>query len=348
MIHGVRVSGTAKATKREAQRELDKEIARHLSKPHGSELPLADYAYECLNGPYQEGPDKLAPSAWILEEMIYRTRIETSNLGTMPLCNIEPEHISAWQASLNISPSSVNRYVQFLRKLLNRAENEGLILRSPCRGVKNLKVEEPIVIILTEEEEKDLFALSMTERTRLGIRLMLHGLRRSETCGLRHEDFDGEGINIWRQHQDLKGKRMTRALKTKASYNWVPVDNELRAILGAKKEGFVLAQRNGEPMSPNELYRDFRDAIKGTKFMAMRTQDGRIASLAPHDLRATFAMRLIEKGNDPRTVAEMTRHSVEMLIKVYNRSRRELKLKALQSIRPTHPDFNPAEAIQIQ
>jgi integrase len=55
-----------------------------------------------------------------------------------------------------------------------------------------------------------------------------------------------------------------------------------------------------------------------------------LEGLKPYDLRHTAAMRLLQR-TDLRTAAEIMRHSPQMLLEKYARSRRELKLQAIAS-----------------
>lgn len=341
-VKGVRVSSTTEPSKSMALGSLRRAIAE-LDRPQDERtIPtLADFVYDQLNGPLQKGPEKLAPTTWSLYETIYRTRLENHPTGFTPIDAVSRQDVEEWRDGLGVAPRSTNRYLSLVRMMLGRAKDQGYISVNPCDGVKGFDTVEAQVLTLSAAQVDKLLKLPMTERMERALRLCLHGLRRAEACGLRYEDFDGEGIWIKRQSQDIGGSvSVRRALKTKASGAWLPVDAQLKKLL-AGGEGYVLATESGKSMSPRNLARDFATLIHETEFARIETDEGTFA-LTLHDLRATFGMRLLEAGVDIRTAAEMMRHSPEMLVKIYARSRRDLKKEAMQRLSAqNHPINHP-------
>jgi integrase/recombinase XerD len=111
-------------------------------------------------------------------------------------------------------------------------------------------------------------------------------------------------------------------LKTKARKGWVAADDELKALMAEKKDGYVLSGIEGQPLEPGNLRRTFAGMVKGTKY----------EKLTPYDLRHTFAMRLLEEGVDVKTAAELMRHSVEVFLRRYVRSDKARKIAAMKKI----------------
>jgi integrase len=144
-------------------------------------------------------------------------------------------------------------------------------------------------------------------------------------CGLRYEDFDGEGIWPKRQRQRLRKLKVLERerLKTKQRKGWVAIDEELQALLSERTSGYVLENDRGGAMETGNLRRTFTGMVKGTKFQGMK----------PYDLRHTFGMRLIEAGVDVRTAAEMMRHTPEVFLRRYVRSDKERKLDAIRKLK---------------
>lgn len=120
---------------------------------------------------------------------------------------------------------------------------------------------------------------------------------------------------------EVNGKQIIREATKTGKTRWVPVNADLRKAMGEGK-GYVLASRNGSPMRPRNLARDWEKLTKGTEF----------EPLTLHDLRSTFGTLLLEHGVDVRTASEMMGHSPAMLAAIYARSRKDLKQNALTRV----------------
>jgi integrase len=204
------------------------------------------------------------------------------------------------QASSGPASNPVARYKGFLSGVLERAKRvDQLILENLAHALSPLPAEESDFRILDEEEIGALLQLARKQRLpgpdgvfaanrlELAVRVMLHGLGPAEACGLRIEDFDGEGLQISRQAYRVEGEgvKVRSQLKTKRRKAWIPVNKELAELLASLrhegKAGFVLGTRAGTPMETGNLRRAFAGMVKGTELEGLR----------PYDLRHTAAMR---------------------------------------------------------
>lgn len=237
-------------------------------------------------------------------------KVEGTRLGKKLPSSITPKDVDAWADSLGLAPRTTRNYVNAVKQMMALA---GFPIK-----INQPKLRESKQVILTEEECAELLGADMPDTVRPIVQLaLLCGLRRSEIAGLRHEDRDGDGIYIKRAVVRSTGAIVVKETKTASSEAWIPLPKPLEWIGSGK--GFVIGGEK-DPLSPSVLDDRWRRWKKGTKF----------AKVGLHDLRATFGMNLLTAGVDVRTAAELMRHDPTMLLKVYTRSRRDLKREAMK------------------
>lgn len=268
--------------------------------------------------------DDLAPRTHDLYQRVYDNYILGQPIAKLPLAAVTAEHIDEWKEHLKtkLSDTSTQRYMQFVAAQFRYAKRRKMIAENPFDSVDLPSREKVTKTVLSKGKLNAFLKLPWNPRMRIAVKLMSHGLRKSEACGLKHEDFDGEGITVQRQAIEVAGELQILPLKTAGSYRWVPVDDELKKILAAKPEGWVLEGAKGKPLRGRTLHKWWHDTVKGTEF----------ADVTPHDLRSTFAMLLLEANADVRTAAEILGHSPAVLARIYARSRKEVKMAALAKI----------------
>ncbi len=337
MMDGRRVYGKPGNNKNEAKANLKAKL-EELNKPKIENDPnLATYYYE----QFSRLKSELAPTTYALYEIVYETRVRKDPLGGILLSELKPEHVQAWVDSLHdVLPSSRARYLQCVKAILQYAFKTRWIDSNPASPIKAGKIEEHFKEVLTRSEVNQLLAMEMSDRLRKGILLCLHGLRRAEACGLKYEDFDGEGVTIKRQALEVSGQLIIQNATKTGETRWVPVNEELRHIL-SKGTGWVLESATGQPLRPRNFAREWSLLVKGDSHAVRekKLKNNRpvrestvFAGLTLHDLRSTCGTLLLEGGVDVRTASEILGHSPAMLSKVYARSRKELKQAAMTKI----------------
>jgi site-specific recombinase XerD len=199
-----------------------------------------------------------------------------------------------------VSPATVNRELAFLKRVFQVAIGDGYADINPVRAVKMFKENNKRVRFLSETEEERLHAqLSQSDWSLVEFALQT-GLRQAEQFHLRWEniDFPSRTVTVTRSKSgELRRVRMndtvTRLLRDLAAYARGP---------------WVFPSRTRETSrdSQNFLHRSFLPALKRAGIENFRW----------HDLRHTFASRLVMAGVDLRTVQElMGHHSIEMTLR---------------------------------
>jgi len=237
------------------------------------------------------------------------------------LGQITPADIESYVARRvrNAAPATVNRELAFLKRIYNDAIANRRAEANPVRAVRMFKENNARVRFLAEEEVTQLQA-AMSEDSWSLVALALHtGLRQAEQFNLRceHVDFGTGLITIPRsKHGEVRR---------------VPMNDTVRGILlhlpSRAKSALVFPSRTGRtPMkADNFVLRAFKPALHRAG----------IANFRWHDLRHTFASRLVMKGVDLRTVQELMGHKTITMTLRYSHLSPQHQLEAVQRLNPT-------------
>ena len=134
------------------------------------------------------------------------------------------------------------------------------------------------------------------------------GLRIAEACTLQWSDFseDFSSVRIHSQliytNRKLEDFEISESMKTASSRSTLPVPSPLAQTLKEWKQDnpypLVICRENGSLWRPPVLRKNIKDAasVLGIRFH-------------PHMLRHTYITNLILAGADPKTAAELARHS---------------------------------------
>lgn len=223
-------------------------------------------------------------------------------IGRMRYDHLSPERIDEVLATLRragLSSSTCNRYRSFLSSVFTFAVNTNRIAANPVAKVKRFKENEPRVRWLTDDEEKQLRAALMDEpEHELELDLALHtGMRRGEQWGLRWQDVDME-----RGILSVRGKAGPR--KVRANSKAKAALEKLRSISGEME--YVIPDANRRK-SQRDWRRWFEAALKRAG----------IRNFHWHDLRHTFASRLVMNGRDISAVRELMGHKSIVMTQRY-------------------------------
>jgi integrase len=217
--------------------------------------------------------------------------------------------------------ATANRELAFLKRVFNVAITDGLVDANPVRAVRMLKENNARVRFLTEDEETRLRE-AMRDRYWPLVVVALHtGLRQGEQLGLcwEHVDF-ATGIITVRHSKSGDARRLPM--------NDVARET-LRGLAGRLPSPWVFPSRTGEsPLhAKNFLRRVFLPAVRGAGIENFRW----------HDLRHTFASRLVMAGVDLRTVQELLGHKTLAMTLRYSHLSPAHQLDAVQRLtrRPT-------------
>ena len=211
------------------------------------------------------------------------------------LDQIDVKLVERWQAkriNSGISPWSVKRDIAALRAMLSKAVEWGHLETHPLAALKAPQAPDNIRIrYLSKEEGKRLQAALEAKETPAYLRTIV---TLALNTGLRR----GELLKLDWSSVDLKAKLLTVTAQTAKSSKTrhVPLNKKALAALKTWKKPI---NRKGPVFGLGDIKKSWRTLLKLAEITDFRF----------HDLRHTFASRLVMAGIDLNTVRELLGHS---------------------------------------
>lgn len=222
-------------------------------------------------------------------------------IGTKELEAITPDDIQT--AIISAEETAGCRQAQLVYTLLHaafrRAVRSGHIRQSPVEAVDKPDHDGKQGRAI-EGADWQLLAPIIRESVAFSLACFA-GLRRGEVLGLRRGDIDLEAglIRIERQRVRVRGQLVTAPPKSSAGVRIVPISPELAPIL-TKAVRYLLPAAYLVPISPETLGRRWNTAQKAA---------GIKAPYRFHDLRHTYATRLVLEGINLRVLQYVIGHA---------------------------------------
>ena len=209
--------------------------------------------------------------------------------GNRKLNQINPfliEHYKS-QRKTEVKPATVNRELALLKYMFNLAIKWGRAGRNPMSSVKLFK-EDAVTMRVLSLDESDRLIDAADEDLRELIIVALHtGMRKGEILNLRWcmVDFRNGVVNV----------EKSKSGKTRL----IPMHRKVREILmDVERSGEYVFMKKGQPWK--DVRKPFERAVRRGEIVPRCTF---------HDLRHTFATRLVESNVDLVTVKEILGHS---------------------------------------
>ncbi|WP_047888569.1 tyrosine-type recombinase/integrase [Rhodococcus sp. ARP2] len=261
------------------------------------------------------------------------------NLGRLertPIGKVTPPDIRAWTHALQtgrpwvkgcdgLAQNTVDSFYGQLAGCMNQAVTDGLILKSPCKGVKKreqiVHAVAPVEVLTVDEiwrleaaaregKQGKGWVLKQPSLARMIIVGAATGLRAGEIAGvrIRSVDFLRKEMTISEQSKTATSEFEWAPLKTKGSRRVIPLPQfaidalaeELAENPSDDRSMPVFRTRNGNMWSSSTL---------GSSFKALRKRCGLDDAVTWHGLRHFYASSLIYSGASVKTVQERLGHS---------------------------------------
>lgn len=256
-------------------------------------------------------------------------------IGAMKVRDVKPENCQRILAQMaGLSNSMQSKVVATLRQIFECAEDNGLILRSPCARLKAGGERTKEKVPLTPEQCTALEDATRGTRAYLFIMIGLYaGLRREEICGLRWNDIDLKSkpprltVNNAVRFEGSKGI-FPSPLKTPAAHRTIPLPQKLADALREAKQGsksvFVIPATTGSHASIQTVKNlmgliDRRriqepekaptETDKQPKRRGPHVEQTLNFKVTPHLLRHTYITRLCQSGMDIKKIQYLAGHS---------------------------------------
>lgn len=208
--------------------------------------------------------------------------------GDTHLVDITPLLIEQYKTHRleSVSKATTNRELACLKHMFTMAIKWGYANINPVKAVRLFREPKYDFRILTKEEEKGLLDVSPLLLKSIIITALNTGMRKTEILRLTWDKVDFIRNNI-----------LVTQTKNDES-RFIPMNPYLKNTLLSlgRVSNYVFTYPNGEPVL----------SLKGSFYTALKKAG--IRGLRFHDLRHTFASRLVMKGMDLVTVKELLGH----------------------------------------
>ncbi len=259
--------------------------------------------------------------------------------------NITTDTIQRWVTDLTrdgMAPSTVAKCYYLLSSSMKAAHKAKVIDANPCKGVV-LPKPGPMPERYLDDSEISAIKASLTEFDQLIVDVLLGtGMRLGEAMGLHWENVDLKRKTIsveWAfdpVEQEMKapkdherrvipiGASLSQQLHRHLSHAGVgkPAPRPVRYPRSARvRSGLVLAHVQGRPFDPSNLRNRF-DASVRIAHVGKGKHRHSIGHVRLHDLRHTYASRLLESGIQIEEVSRLLGHaSITTTMRYAHRSR---------------------------
>lgn len=231
---------------------------------------------------------------------------------------LQIEKYRARRLESGASKSTVNRELALMKRMFNLAIDWGFTLENPVRKVRFFSEKDNLKErILTREEEPRLLSLCKGHLKAVVLIALNTGMRLGEILGLRWSQVD-------------LGRGQIRIERTKSGLDrLVPINSVLQGVFSGLRgengqSGFVFFNPStGKPLT--RVRKSFTTACRKAKICGLRF----------HDLRHTFASRLVEAGIDLITIKELLGHSSVTITERYTHPNHGLKRVAVDLLTQT-------------
>lgn len=247
--------------------------------------------------------------------------------------DIERREVESFQASRRAllrkdgrprAHSTINREVEALRRLLNKAVRWGMLGKNPASQLNLLPEPRGRTRFLTLDEAKRLLEATSRHLRPIIVCALETGMRRSEILGLRWSDVDMKTRTIYLGDTKNGESRL------------VPVSNRLYAVLSGLPRrlgsdhvftGEPKIGKTGKPF--HDVRTSFENACRRAGIEGFRF----------HDLRHTAASHMAMAGVPLRTIGEILGHKTAAMTERYAHMTPEHKRNAVESL----PDWEAGE-----
>ncbi|MBY0755067.1 site-specific integrase [Clostridium sardiniense] len=258
----------------------------------------------------------------------YKVCLNNFSLDNILVSNLTIAHVQKCINDLinTVSPSTLNGKITIFKSMMNFAKKQYNI---PIIDMSNLdtptiKKDTSRRALSENESDKILEFYSKSNNTDYFITTLLGltcGCRVGEIMGLTWKDIDfkNNSININKQWQKKKdGKFGFTTVKSKNSNRTIPLPSTTKNIL--------INLKNALPLNLDQRL-IYSSSLNGLT-VNLNKQLRKNFNTCIHELRHTYATKLISNGLDFKTAAYILGHDVEQTMRVYSHVTNEMYNKA--------------------
>lgn len=288
--HSEKVGPKGLAKKRYMQRKTEVAEGRYFPVQRGGQVLIDDLIEDYKKATARRGTSIMRTDSG------YRRVLAT--FGGRRADAIGARDVEEWRDELSetLSAASVAHHLTMLRAIFNRAIRDGKVKTSPTRAVEWPEENNARVRWLSTEEEGALRS-SLSPWLRPLLTFGIHtGMRLGEILALRWADVDvGSGSVHVRESKSGLGRRL-------------PLNETAKGLLAEFRDTNGLVFQRDCNALRMKINREFRRAAKAAA----------VPNVHIHDLRHTFASRLVMEGVDLYTVQMLLGHKTARMTQRYS------------------------------
>lgn len=255
---------------------------------------------------------------------VYGIRIRIRSIraafGDRVASTVQASEIRRWLVDMGKKAATLNRYRSVLSSVYRHAKEEGYVSVNPVRDLKQFRVELPHPRWMRPTEEKAILAVlrkwilecpKSHKLTRLYLECHPHELTLALGTGLRKRN---QYALRWDEHVDLHARQFhlpPSMVKTRKPLDLPMIDSVYSALVDlerirAEVAGLKDTEQEGVRMVDDGrvfLMRENREWWKAAR------DEAKVKNLRWHDLRHTFATRLVQNGVHLSVVQKLCGHS---------------------------------------
>ncbi len=236
-------------------------------------------------------------SVWRDKQLYTRIAPQFGHMLIKEVTRLQVQQFQRKLSAEGLSPATVNHHLQLMRRLLNLAVEWAFLDRNVLQRIKLLHVDNRREAFLTESQVVDLVEVLKTDDNRLVCMIVLFllstGARLREGLSVEWDHLDIENA-IWKIPGSNSKSKRTKHIPLSDSALWA-----LKAV----------ARREGSPFV-------FASPVTGKAFTGisrtwykLRRKAGLPSNFRIHDLRHSFASRLVSAGESLYVVQQMLGHA---------------------------------------
>lgn len=319
LVNGTRIREVVKNAqdRSDAVLHLQERVSAFFSGDHKGIDKKKPFKFAELAERYLQDYSKVMKKSFMSDYYIVNAHLKPF-FGEFVVDQITCLHLEKYRAerlAAGVSKSTTNRELAILSRIFSLGIDWGLGSENPVRKIRFFSEQENAKErILTGEEEIRLLKASPEHLKPILIVALNTGMRRGEILGLKWSQVDLE-------------RRVIKVERTKSGKNrFVFMNSDLLKVF----EELHKAKGNGEQVFINsKTGRPFQDIKRAFKSACGKAG---IEDLRVHDLRHTFASRLVERGADLITVKELLGHSTVKMTERYTHPNLAQKQKAVETL----------------